>query len=95
MALFSRIIRKVHRNGTGRVVIFEEHQARLPPYFQHLQVLCHNYAAHALPVQLQFSNFGASYDGQRVAIYVCPCHNCRCRQAWARHRVTGRPFRLF
>ncbi len=93
MALFSRIVRQVHRNGAGRVVIIERHQARLPNYFKHLRVLCSNYSAHALPVQMQFGGF--RHEGQALAIYVCPCHHCGYQQAWARHRVSGKPFRLF
>jgi len=95
MALFSRIVRKVHRNGSDRVVIIEQHRPRLPPYFQQLKVLCNNFAAHALPVQMQFGNHGVSHDGQPLAVYVCPCHGCRCRQGWASHRLTGKPFRLW
>jgi hypothetical protein len=93
MALFSRIVRRVHRNGYGRVVIVEHRRPGLPPSFRHLSVLCHNPVAHVLPVQLQFSGDGVGRDGQPLAIYTCPF--CRSRQAWARHRVTGRPFRLW
>jgi len=94
MALFSRLVRKV-RNGTARLVIIEDRQAKLPAYYRGLRVLCQNLAAHALPVQMQFSEFAVSHHGQRVAIYVCPCHQCPCRQGWVQHRVTGRPFRLY
>jgi hypothetical protein len=93
MALFSRIVRKVHRNGSGRVVIVEHHRAGLPPSFRRLTVLCHNPVAHALPVQLRFSGDAKGRDGRPLAIYTCPY--CRSRQAWARDRLTGRPFRLW
>ena len=95
MALFSRVVSKFRRNGSGRVLLIEHHQVRLPHYFERLRVLCHNYAAHALPVHMQFSNHGVGHNGQPLAIYVCPCRHCRCREAWARHCVTGRPFRLW
>ncbi len=95
MALFSRIIRRVHKNGTGRVLIVENRPGRLPEYYRHLNVLCHNTAAHILPVQMQFAGFGVSHDGQRQAVYVCSCIWCRRRQGWARHAVTGKPFRLW
>jgi hypothetical protein len=95
MALFSRVVRNVHHNGAGRVVIIEQHQPRLPPYYQHLSVLCNNFAVHALPVAAQFSNFEISHQGQPVALYRCPCQHCRCVQGFAQHHVTGKPFRLF
>jgi hypothetical protein len=93
MALFTRIVRQVHRNGGRRVVVFERPQTRLPPHYKHLTVLCHNLAAHALPVQTQFAGF--RQEGQPLAIYVCPCNRCGCQQAWARHRKSGKPFRLY
>jgi hypothetical protein len=95
MALFSRIVRNVQRTGTRRVVIIEQDRLRLPSHFQHLNVLCNNFAAHALPIAAMFSHFEVSHQGQPVAIYRCPCQHCRCVQGFARHHVTGKPFRLF
>jgi hypothetical protein len=97
MALFSRVVRNVHHNGTGRVVIIEQHQPGLPPYYKHLSVLCNNLGAHPLPMPLaaQFSHFEVSNRGQRVAVYRCTCSHCRCVQGFARHHMTGKPFRLF
>jgi hypothetical protein len=91
MALFSRMVRQLHhRNGSDAVVVIERPKPRLPDYYRRLRVLCHR---HPLPVQMNFGGFTDSH-GQRVAVYVCPCHGCGSRQAWARHRVTGKPFRL-
>lgn len=95
MALFSRLVRKVHGNGTEGVVIMEAQRTVLPAYFRQLTVVCHNFGAHALPAQMHFSNFTVGHDGQPLAVYTCPCHPCRSRQGWARHRVTGSPFRLW
>jgi hypothetical protein len=97
MALFSHTVRNVHHNGSGPVVIIEQHQAGLPPNYKHLNVLCNHFAGHPLPMPLaaQFSHFEVSKRGQRVAVYRCTHPHCRCVQGFARHHVTGKPFRLF
>jgi hypothetical protein len=97
MALFPRVVRNVHRNGSGRVVIIEERQPALPAYYQDLSVLCNNFVAHSLPMPLaaRFAHFEASRNGQPVAVYRCTHPHCRCVQGFARHHLTGKPFRLF
>ncbi len=45
MALFSRLVRKVHGNGTEGVVIMEAQRTVLPAYFRQLTVVCHNFGA--------------------------------------------------
>jgi hypothetical protein len=93
MALFSPWFRPVPRNGHARRVVIVEQHTALPPRYTRLKVLCHRLSAHCLPVRMHFTGFGADAGGQPLAVYRCPC--CGSRQAWARHRGTGRPFRLW
>lgn len=93
MALFARLIQRMHSKDTGQLVLVERRKPRLPLYFRHLHVHCHN-PLHGLAVRMRFSHWGASRDGQPLAVYECS-HPCRCQQAWTRHRATGEPFRLW
>jgi hypothetical protein len=48
-----------------------------------------------MPLAATFSHFEDSSHGQRVAVYRCTCPHCPCVQGFARHHLTGKPFRLF
>lgn len=98
MALFpkGRQSRKppMGRPSYRRVIVIEG-QPRRAAFLKRLDVLCHNTAAHPLPVKMKCLSEGTSAQGHPMAIYACPFHGCPWREGWVQKRLTGKPFRLW
>ena len=90
MALFHHHHRRPRNISHPRESI---RQTPLPEYYKHLnEALCDCLQNHPLPVRMTFIGWGASDQGQPMAIYACPHGGCSARQGWVKDFRTRRPY---
>jgi hypothetical protein len=85
MALFHRPVHHyTHPDSHRQRAHTAPHRARFPQRLKRLDVLCHNTAAHPLPVKMKFIAESLSDKGMAMGIYACTFQGCAQRHGWIR-----------